>query len=120
MFNNLISSTTQHAEQVTYYFSHTDMALGLSQQINLYEPAGMDPLFAYHVDTIDADSVDTSFLGHSYFAASPQVLLDVQLMLSQGLDPDHRMPPLASKSQVYGHTLWSFTAQKATEAVVQQ
>jgi hypothetical protein len=43
------------------------------------------------------------------------VLLDMQLMLNSGLDPDHRMPPLASRSQVFGRTLWSFTAIDAKE-----
>ncbi len=70
------------------------------------------PLFESGLRTICADRMDTSFIGHGYFSSSPKVLLDMQLIFSSGLDPDHRMPPLASRTKVFGHPHWSFTADE--------
>jgi esterase/lipase superfamily enzyme len=112
MFNNLIPYATDFSQQVTYYYCQTDTALIASRQINLYEPVGLLPLFEPSVRTICADRMDTSFIGHGYFSSSPKVLLDMQLIFSSGLDPDHRMPPLASHSKIFGHPYWSFTADE--------
>jgi esterase/lipase superfamily enzyme len=116
MFNNLIPYATDFSQQVTYYYCQTDTALIASRQINLYEPVGLLPLFEPSVRTICADRMDTSFIGHGYFSSSPKVLLDMQLIFSSGLDPDHRMPPLASHSKIFGHPYWSFTADEVAAA----
>jgi esterase/lipase superfamily enzyme len=112
MFNNLIPYATDFSEQVTYYYCRTDTALITSRQINLYEPVGLLPVFEPSLRTICADRMDTSFIGHGYFSSSPKVLLDMQLIFASGLDPDHRMPPLASRAKIFGHLSWSFTADE--------
>ncbi len=109
MFNNLIPFATDYAEQVTYYYCHADTALAASRQINYYEPVGLLPVFEAGLRTINADSTDTSFIGHGYYASSPRVLLDMQLLVNAGLDPDHRMPPLATRTKLFGHLHWSFS-----------
>jgi esterase/lipase superfamily enzyme len=109
MFNNLIPYATDYAEQVTYYYCDNDTALAASRTINYYEPVGLLPVFEDNLRTICADGTDTSFIGHGYYASSPRVLLDMQLLLTAGLDPDHRMPPLATRNKVFGHLHWSFT-----------
>ena len=107
-FNNLSGFAALSARQTTYYYCTTDAALGVSRKLNSYEPVGLYPLFMPGLRTINADGVDTTFLNHGYFASSPQVLLDLQLMFEQGLEPDDRMPPLASRTVVFGHPHWSF------------
>jgi esterase/lipase superfamily enzyme len=109
MFNNLIPYATDYAEQVTYYYCDNDTALAASRTINYYEPVGLLPVFEDGLRTICADGTDTSFIGHGYYASSPRVLLDMQLQITAGLDPDHRMPPLATRNKVFGHLHWSFT-----------
>src|SRR4029077_5965606 len=104
------------SQQVTYYYCQTDTALTASRQINLYEPVGLLPLFEPSLRTICADRMDTSFIGHGYFSSSPKVLLDMQLILTAGLDPDHRMPPLVARTKIFGHPHWSFTADEIAAA----
>ena len=116
MFNNLIPYATDFSQQVTYYYCDSDTALIASRQINLYEPVGLLPLFEQNVRTICADQMDTSFIGHGYFSSSPKVLLDMQLILTAGLDPDHRMPPLVTRTKIFGHPYWSFTADQLAAA----
>jgi esterase/lipase superfamily enzyme len=116
MFNNLIPYATDFSQQVTYYYCETDTALAASRQINLYEPVGLLPLFEPSLRTICADRMDTSFIGHGYFSSSPKVLLDMQLILTAGLDPDHRMPPLVTRTKIFGHPYWSFTADQIAAA----
>ncbi len=95
---------------MTYYYCKRDSALLASQRLNNYEPVGLLPYFDVRLCTINADGMDTSFLGHNYFSSSKQVLLDLQLLFSMGLPPAERMPPLASRAEVFGHDYWSFTS----------
>ncbi|HEX3872185.1 MAG TPA: alpha/beta hydrolase [Pirellulales bacterium] len=107
-FNNVIGYAIGAAEHVTYYYCRNDFALATSQQVNYYEPVGLYPYFGTGLDTINADGVDTSFINHDYYAAAPQVLSDLHLLLKFAYAPDKRMPPLTTHSQVYGHDHWSF------------
>jgi esterase/lipase superfamily enzyme len=114
-FNNLIPYVVAFSEQITYYYCQNDVALKTSREINRYEPVGLLPYFDRGLDTVNADGANTSFLGHAYFASSEEVLLDIQLMVNNGFGPEKRMPPLASRSQVFGHDHWSFTPMQAVE-----
>jgi len=116
MFNNLLPYTLEYARQVTYYYCSRDTALSMSRTINYYEPVGLLPFFERGLDTVNADRANTSFLGHSYFASSQKVLLDIRLMINGGLAPADRMPPLASRSLVFGHDHWSFSLMETKAA----
>jgi hypothetical protein len=48
-------------------------------------------------DTIDASAVDTSLLGHSYFAGSRSVLSDLLQLLKDGMPPSERFGLVAAK-----------------------
>jgi hypothetical protein len=109
MFNNLIPYAIRSADRVTYYYCRQDVALAASQTTNYFEPVGLLPFFQHGIDTINADGTDTSSLYHGYYASSPKVLLDIQLMIEHRKAPAERMPPLASHSLILGHDHWSFT-----------
>lgn len=73
---------------VTLYASSSDKALILSKIPNSVPRAGDSGAGLVVVDgieTIDASNVDTSFLGHSYFADTREVMMDIQGMFDQGL-----------------------------------
>ncbi|MEX0612702.1 MAG: alpha/beta hydrolase [Pirellulales bacterium] len=109
MFNNLLPYVVRSADRVTYYYCRHDFALATSQRTNYYEPVGLLPFFQQGIDTINADGTDTSFFGHGYYASSPKVLLDVQLMIQDDQKPNERMPPLESHTLIFGHDHWSFS-----------
>lgn len=65
---------------VTLYASSVDRALIASQKIHRYPRAGESGkslVVVKGIETIDATDVDTSFVGHSYFAESTSVLSDI-------------------------------------------
>lgn len=107
-FNNLVDHAIRASAQTTYYFCRRDAALKLSQDLNKYEPVGMYPYFQAGLVTIDADNVDTSFMWHSYYSSSVQVLADLNLVFTRALAPEERMPPLTGREQVFGHDYWVF------------
>ena len=115
-FNNLLPFVLQHSQRVTYYYCTHDAALGISRNLNLYEPVGLMAFFQKGLDTINTDAVDTSFLFHGYYASARQVLSDVQLLLAEQSPPDKRIPPLGTSSMVLGHPLWSFPAPQIASA----
>lgn len=91
-FIHLANAVNQAAERVTLYASSHDRALNLSKQVHGYPRAGDSgrPILALSgIDTIDASSVSTDFLGHSYFA-SRTILSDVFLLFKDGLGPEYR------------------------------
>jgi esterase/lipase superfamily enzyme len=109
-FNNLVPYIIQHSERVTYYYCTRDTALAMSRDVNHYEPVGMMAFFGAGLDTINTDSVDTSFLYHGYYASARQVLSDITLLLDGDLPPSNRIPPLAPSTLVFGHAHWSFAS----------
>jgi esterase/lipase superfamily enzyme len=116
-FNQLLDHTLRSSRQVTYYFCRKDAALRISQNINHYEPVGLFPYFDRKLTTINADAVDTSFLGHIYFSSAPEILHDMRLLFLQGLSPNHRMPPLAGQETVFGNEYWVFNKIKGNQSV---
>ena len=78
---------------VTVYVSSEDRALKVSRRIHGLPRVGdIDgfPLIVPGIETIDATSVDTSFLGHSYFNRSRSVLSDIYYIINEGLRADER------------------------------
>ena len=74
--------------------SSGDRALALSKRFHDFPRAGESGenlLTLPGVDTIDATAVDTSFLGHSYFADNRVLLHDMFDLIRYEAPPDHRL-----------------------------
>ena len=71
------------------------------------KPVGLGPFFAEGLDTINADQVNTSFLGHGYFASAHPILIDLQLTILFNQKPDGRRPPLGHFSKILGYPHWA-------------
>ena len=79
------------AQRVTLYASSDDEALAVSKTVHGYARAGQsgDQLtLVSGLDTVDASGIDTSLLGHSYFAN--QLVEDLYALLRNGLPPAER------------------------------
>ena len=66
---------------VVLYTSSSDQALWTSRQLHGFRRAGDSsegPLVVKGVDTIDTQDIDTSLLGHSYYAGVKAVLADIK------------------------------------------
>ncbi len=79
-------------------------------------PVGLYPYFDAGLVTVSADYVDTSFMGHIYFASAPELLLDMHLLFGENLPPQRRVPPLAGRESVFGHDYWVFAKAQAPPA----
>lgn len=85
--NEIVPKITGFSSGVTLYSSSTDEALMLSKKYHGYPragDAGEGLIVAPGIDTIDATEVDTSLLGHSYFAENRSVLSDIYYLINDG------------------------------------
>ncbi len=81
------------SERVTLYASSADKALRASQSLHHYPRAGEagdNIVVTPEVDTIDASSVDTDFLAHSYFCQDRTLLNDIFYLVKEGKPPGTR------------------------------
>jgi esterase/lipase superfamily enzyme len=79
--------------RLTLYASNRDKALEVSRTLHNYPRAGdlRDAVtIVSGMDTIDASAVDTSFVGHSYFAENRSVIADLFSLLRKDADPSER------------------------------
>lgn len=106
-FAALIPSVIRNAQRTTLYYCPHDTALTASQTLHLNKPVGLGPFFFDGLDTINAEKVDTTYLGHGYYAAARELLLDLRLTIDFAKPPDERRPPLGEKADVYGYPLWA-------------
>jgi esterase/lipase superfamily enzyme len=87
VFRNLAEAVRTAAERTTVYASSNDGALSLSKRFHGYAragDAGANLTVIEGIDTIDASTVDTSLLGHSYYAERSSVIADLfELMVSR-------------------------------------
>jgi len=77
----------------TSYCSRSDRALQLSSWLHQAERLGItrgEPFATDGLETIDATAVDTSLLGHSYFADERSVITDIGYLLREGLPAARR------------------------------
>ena len=104
---------------VVLYSSNSDQALSLSRRVHGYRRAGDfsdGVLVADGVDTIDASGIDTSLLGHGYYAAVKVVLSDIEGVFTTGWRADKRAglccpasaiignsPPIVARNRNMGH-----------------
>lgn len=89
------------ARRVTLYASSNDLALAASRTFNSGDLRAGDAsrglVLTPGIETIDASSVDTSLLGHSYYGDSPTVLTDLKELLKSANPADQRpyLQPMA-------------------------
>lgn len=79
---------------VTLYASSTDLALIASKEVHGYPragDAGPGLVVVPGIETVDATRVDTSLLGHSYFAEEKSVLYDIFNLIRDGKRADERL-----------------------------
>jgi esterase/lipase superfamily enzyme len=82
---------------ITLYASSTDLALKASKEVHGFPragDAGPGIVVTRGIETIDATGVDTSLLGHSYFADTKSVLSDIFQIVSKGSRADERRTTL--------------------------
>jgi esterase/lipase superfamily enzyme len=78
---------------VTLYCSSNDKALDVSQKIHNYPRAGQasdKPVILRGIETIDASTVDTSLVGHSYFGENRSIISDIYYLIRQRLRASER------------------------------
>lgn len=78
---------------VTLYVSANDIALKASKLVHGYSRAGdvNDGLILLNgFETVDATGIDTSFLGHSYFAESHSLISDIFNLIKTGRRAEKR------------------------------
>lgn len=97
------------AGRITLYASSKDKALQASKRVHGNPRAGESEVdnivIAPGLDTVDASEVDTSFVGHSYYAENRSVISDIYLLLRNGVPPDQRN--LLEKNR-NGQRYWAF------------
>lgn len=94
---------------VTLYASSNDKALEASRKFNGNHRLGMagEHLSVFDgVETIDASSIDTDFLAHSYYGDSRVLLTDIGLLLKGRMRPAHRFG-LTERQHAHG-SYWAF------------
>lgn len=107
--NDIAPQITGIGRRLTLYASTRDKALQLSKKLHNYPRAGdlSDVVtIAAGIDTIDVSAVDTSFLGHSYFAENRSVIADLFALVRKDAAPSERfgMRPMTSVGRRY----WQF------------
>jgi esterase/lipase superfamily enzyme len=109
LFTQLIPTVQKHARRITLYASSRDQALVASAKVNHYRRAGDSRgtlTIIPPVETIDASTVDTGFLGHSYFGDNSSVLSDLYYLLKDGF-PASQRSRLETKT-VQAGIYWAF------------
>lgn len=96
----------KHADSVTLYFCSEDKALLVSQELHKAKRLGQGPIFIGGLENIDSDKANTSFLGHDYFVSKPELLIDIELLVTRNFPPPDR-PTLREASQ-FGYKYWMF------------
>jgi esterase/lipase superfamily enzyme len=108
-FRNLSAAFPGKAERVTLYASSGDRALAASMQIQKYPRAGQsgqDLVIVPSVDTVDASTVETGLLGHSYFGDAGTLLSDLFYVIRNGTPPGERSR--LREQRRYGNPYWEF------------
>jgi len=94
---------------ITMYSSSEDLALTASKIVHEYPRAGdsgEDLVVVPGVETIDATGIDTSLVGHSYFAETRSLLSDIFQLVQNAYRANQRfgLRPMNSEGGQY----WSF------------
>ncbi len=106
---DLLPRLGAEGSRLTLYASSNDLALQASKRLHQGRragEAGPELIVAEGLDTIDASSVETSFLGHSYFAEERSLLSDLYYLLTTGSAPDERAG--LEREELAGQPYWRF------------
>ncbi len=90
---NLFPYMRRTTDQITLYASSDDAALKASKALHSGSRIGQggDGIFVFKgLVTVDATGIDTSFLGHSYFAEKELLVGDLQEVIIKSLPPAKR------------------------------
>lgn len=90
---DIAPALTATGRPITLYASSEDLALVASKKVHGHPRAGdsgQGLVVVPGIETIDATPVDTSFLGHSYFAETRSVLSDIFYLIRDGHRADQR------------------------------
>jgi esterase/lipase superfamily enzyme len=93
MFEQTFPKVSGIGKLKTSYASKTDRALLLSSWLHRAPRIGIshgEPFVMTGMETIDASMVDTSLLGHGYFAGQRTVVEDLGFLLREGLPAARR------------------------------
>ena len=93
--DQLVPRLTRLPTRITLYISANDEALNASRRFHNsprigWLPANGQPPILDGVETIDVSNVDSSFLGHSYYAEKRSVLEDMFHLLRNNLPASNR------------------------------
>lgn len=102
--NDLAPKLVEASRNTTLYASSNDKALQTSRKVHGGYPragdAGEHLIILPGIDTIDASGVDTSFLGHSYFAEAGSILRDIKELVGLSKPAAQRTFLLPKKRRV--------------------
>ncbi len=90
---SLLPYIKKTTDKITLYASSDDSALKLSRKLHSGERIGQGgiDIFVYEgLDTIDASGIDTSLLGHSYFAEKKILVADINEVITKSFPPTKR------------------------------
>ncbi len=107
--NNMAPRLARTGIHITLYASSNDRALMASKAFNGYARAGDagDGLVIVDgVETIDASSISSGLLGHSYFAEDRRVMEDIFSLLQTGQRADNRFA--LGRAEKDGKRYWIF------------
>jgi esterase/lipase superfamily enzyme len=102
VFAEISQTICGFGERTTLYASSNDLPLAISQQFHAYPRAGEggeNVVIVPCVDTIDASSVPSGFLGHSYYAGTRTVLTDLYELVRHGTPPPRFGLKMISKGE---------------------
>jgi len=91
---------------ITLYVSSDDIALKASRQVHgslRAGDAGSGVVLVKGIETIDASGIDTSFIGHSYFAETTSIISDIFDLIKTGKRAFNRkeLQPITSRVLTY-------------------
>lgn len=90
---NLLPYIIKTTEKITLYASSDDSALKISEGLHSGERVGQGgkEIFVFNgLSSIDATGIDTSLLGHSYFAEKDLLIGDIKDIIYKSLPPSKR------------------------------
>lgn len=111
VFKELVGTFHGRVTRATLYASSNDEALRLSRNIHGgYSRAGESAegvLVTQGVDSVDATSVNTDLLGHSYYGDNRSIITDIYALIRANTGPDERFG-MRRLSTASGMTYWAF------------
>jgi esterase/lipase superfamily enzyme len=106
---NLFPYIIKTTELMTLYASSDDSALKLSEKLHSGQRIGQggDNIFVFNkLNTIDATGIDTSLIGHSYFAEKKLLMGDMKDIIYKSLPPEKRKSLIMKIKEKYYY--WKF------------